>query len=392
MSRQIPPNPQTISVPIVSNKNEQNDVLKFTLSRTDVSVANAIRRIILSEIPCVVFKTTPYEENRALIYTNTSRLNNEIIKQRLSCIPIYIDDLAFPIEDYILEVNEKNDTDTIKIVTTEDFKIKNIKTGKYLSKEGVRKIFPPDSISNAYIDFVRLRPKLSNDIDGEQIHLECSFSISNAKDDGMFNVVSCAAFGNTVDMLAANAAWREKEKKLKEEKTSDDDIEYAKKDWYALDALRFSTPNSFDFMIEKIGVFENEAIVKKACMIMIEKITKFKQAMIEDGRRLVAPAESTIRGSFDIKLEGEDYTLGKVIEYILYETQFLGPDAYNKNYKGDKKLIYCGFRKPHPHINESYIRVGGTKISGQIVTEIVASSCDKAVSIFNKIMEYFTAS
>jgi DNA-directed RNA polymerase subunit L len=392
MSRQMPSEPQTINVPIISNKTEDNEVLKFTLSSVDVSVANAIRRIILSEIPCVVFKTTPYEENRSLIYTNTSRLNNEIIKQRLSCIPIHIDDLAFPIEDYILEVNEKNDTDTIKIVTTEDFKIKNIKNGKYLSREAVHKIFPSDPISNSYIDFVRLRPRLSDDIDGEQIHLECSFSISNAKDDGMFNVVSCAAFGNTVDMISANGAWREKEKNLKEEKVSDEDIEYIKKDWYSLDALRHSTPNSFDFTIETVGVFENEDIVKKACMIMIEKITKFKQSILENGQSLIKTAETTIRGSYDIKLEGEDYTLGKVIEYILYETQFLGQEVYNKNYKGDKKLIYCGFRKPHPHINESYIRVGGNKLSEQIIVDIVASSCDKAVNIFNKIMEYFTTS
>jgi DNA-directed RNA polymerase II subunit RPB3 len=269
-------------IPKVSNKDEENGVLKFTLSDVNVSFANAIRRIILSEIPCIVFKTAPYEENKCLIYINTCRLNNEIIKQRLSCIPIHIDDLSFPIEDYIIEVNEKNDTDTIKIITTQDFKIKNIKNGKYLSKEAVHKIFPQDNISNSYIDFVRLRPRVSDDIEGEQIHLECSFIISNAKDDGMFNVVSCAAFGNTVDMLEANRIWNEKEKQLKEEKQSDEEIEYLKKDWYALDALRHFKPNSFDFTIETIGVFENEDIVKKACSIMIEKITKFKQNVLDN--------------------------------------------------------------------------------------------------------------
>jgi DNA-directed RNA polymerase alpha subunit len=389
MSNPVPSKPQTLSVPIVSNKSEDNGVLKFTLSKVDVSLANAIRRIILSEIPCIVFKTTPYEENKALIYTNTSRLNNEIIKQRLSSIPIHIDDLAFPIEDYILEINEKNDTDTIKIVTTEDFKIKNIKNGKYLSKEAVHKIFPPDSISTSYIDFVRLRPRLSDDIDGEHIHLECSFILSNAKDDGMFNVVSCAAFGNTVNMRSANDNWNEKERKLKEENQSDEDIEFLKKDWYALDALRYSTPNSFDFTIETIGVFENEAIVKKACAIMIEKLVKFKQDIQDNGEHLIEPVETTIRGSHDIKLEGEDYTLGKVIEYILFESQFIGSDLYNKSYKGDKKLTYCGFRKPHPHINESYIRVGGNKINKQNISEMLISSSDKAISMFNHIIGYF---
>jgi len=382
---------QRLAVPIVSNKNEENDVLKFTISNINVSAANAIRRIILSEIPCIVFKTTPYEENKALIYTNTSRLNNEIIKQRLSCIPIHIDDLAFPIEDYILEVNVKNDTDTIRIVTTEDFKIKNIKNDKYLSKEAVRKIFPPNPISRMYIDLVRLRPKMSDDISGEQIHLECSFSIATAKENGMFNVVSCAAYGNTVDMLAANVAWKEKEKQLKEEKLPNDEIEFIKKDWYSLEALRHYKQDSFDFTIETIGVFENENIVNQACRIMIKKLETFKMNILDDGETLIERIDSTIRDCHDIKLEGEDYTLGKVIEYILYETQFLGTEYYNDNYKGNKKLLYCGFKKPHPHINESYIRVGGIKLNKENISDMLVYSTDEAITIFNKIIEYFSS-
>jgi DNA-directed RNA polymerase alpha subunit len=36
---------------------EDDGVLKFTLSGVNVSLANSIRRTILSDIPCVVFKT-----------------------------------------------------------------------------------------------------------------------------------------------------------------------------------------------------------------------------------------------------------------------------------------------------------------------------------------------
>ena len=72
--------------PRINILNEDDNILKFRLSGVDVSLANAIRRIILSDIPCYVFRTTPYSENKATIFINTSRLNNEIIKQRLSCI------------------------------------------------------------------------------------------------------------------------------------------------------------------------------------------------------------------------------------------------------------------------------------------------------------------
>ena len=48
-------------------------------------------------IPTVVFKTFPHSENLANIITNTTRLNNEVLKQRLACIPIHISDLTMPI-------------------------------------------------------------------------------------------------------------------------------------------------------------------------------------------------------------------------------------------------------------------------------------------------------
>ena len=38
-------------------------------------------------------ETLPYEKNDAVFHENTTKFNNEILKQRLSCIPIYINNL-----------------------------------------------------------------------------------------------------------------------------------------------------------------------------------------------------------------------------------------------------------------------------------------------------------
>ena len=120
---------------------ENNDTLTFTLSGVNVSLANAIRRTILSDIPIVVFRTSPIESNKAKITVNTSRLNNEILKQRLSCIPIHISDLQMPLQNYIAELNKENLTDTLMYVTTEDFRIKNVQTGEYLSDKNTKEIW-----------------------------------------------------------------------------------------------------------------------------------------------------------------------------------------------------------------------------------------------------------
>ena len=69
--------------PRIDNISESGDILSFTLSGVNVSLANALRRTILSDIETVIFKTAPQEENNAIIYANTTRFNNEILKQRL---------------------------------------------------------------------------------------------------------------------------------------------------------------------------------------------------------------------------------------------------------------------------------------------------------------------
>ena len=89
---------------------------------------------ILSEIPCIVIKTEPHEENNVNIISNKTRLNNELIKQRISCIPIHIDDIEnFPLDDYVVILNKQNTTNTIMYATSEDFEIQNIKLDKKLS-------------------------------------------------------------------------------------------------------------------------------------------------------------------------------------------------------------------------------------------------------------------
>ena len=166
----------------IANLKEEDGKMTFTISNIDVSYINAIRRTILSDIPIVVFKTTPYEENKANIIVNTSRLNNEIVKQRLSCIPICVKNITeFPIKNYLLELDVENKTDTSIIVTTKDFKIKDLVVDKYLEDGEVKKYFPPYISPNGngeyYIDFLRLRPKISDDIPGERIKLTCEFLI-----------------------------------------------------------------------------------------------------------------------------------------------------------------------------------------------------------------------
>ncbi len=363
--------------PRISNLIEEEGYLKFTLVNCNMSIANALRRIIISDIPTFVFRTFPYSQNKAEITHNTTRFHNEIIKQRLSCIPIHIDDINFPYHDYVVEVDIKNDTDNIIYVTTKDFKIKNISSGRYSDESAVRRIFPPSHLSGDYIEFARLQPRLSENIDGERLTFTCGLDIGRASEDGAYNVISTCAYECTPDQAKASEMWGEKEKAMRKENKSAEEIDFEKRNWMLLEAKRYSIPNSYNFIIETVGVYENMDIVIKACEVMVSKCRKFLYDL-ENGNVPIIQSETTLKNGFDVTLIGEDYTLGKVIEYYLYQEHFIA----------DKTLSFCGFRKPHPHSTDSVIRVAfHNQVDKVGVSGYFQGACDSAINAFTKIVE-----
>lgn len=368
-----------IMSPKISNISNDNDVYHFTLSNINVSVANAIRRTILTEIPIVCFITEYESTNTAVIYENTTSLHNEIIKQRLSCIPVVEKSMNRLPDKYILEINLKNETENVIIITTEHFKIKNKATGEYLSSEETKSIFPPDPLTNQYIDFVRLRPKVNGIILGEQLHLTCEFSVSNAKNNSSFNVVSKCSYENTPDVEKIKTVWEQQQNKLLSEDTTSEDLEYKKRNFMLLDSQRYYLPDSFNFVIQTIGIYNNEDIVKKACAILQNKFVDYIQGIDSD----IIPihtSETTIENCFDIVLEEEDYTVGKVIEYILYDIFYMK----------DKTLTYCGFRKTHPHDNFSIVRIAfAENVDKNVVRQVFRNVCIEATELFKHIHKIF---
>lgn len=365
--------------PSVMDINERNNTLYFTISNINVSFANAIRRVILSDIPTVVIRTFPYEKNDATFEINTTNFNNEIIKQRLSCIPIHITDLDTQLNDYVIEVDVKNTTDQLIYVTTADFKIKNVKTDKYLTDETVNKIFPPNRITEQYIDLCRLKPQYSDNLKGEHLKFTAKLSTGTALENGSFNVVSTCSYANTPNKYEIDQQREIKLTELQSKYSNDEDIQYYLNDWATLDAKRIFIPNSFDFRIKSIGVFNNTDIVIKAIKIIIDRLFALNEVYSKPNN-LINISKITMENSFDITLNNEDYTIGKVLEYSLYELYYLG----------DQTLTFCGFNKPHPHLNESFIRIAFVKsVDNTTVTTYINNAIEMAITYFKKILPNF---
>jgi len=335
----------------IENLKESDETLTFTIAGIDVSYINAIRRTILSDIPIVCFKTTPYEENKANILINTTRLNNEILKQRLSCIPICIKDLEIPFKNYVLEVDVENKTDTAIYVTTKDFKIKNMTTDSYLDEGDLRKIFPsyvpPTGKGEYFIDFVKLRPKLSEELPGERIKLTCALTIGTAREDSSFNVTGTCAYGCTPDETKMVEELAKRKQKWADEGKSEANIAFESANWKLLEGLRYVKRSSFDFILQTVGIYENADIIVKACQILMDKFVEIKRLLDKDEIE-IKPSDSTIETSYDVILENEDYTIGNILNYELYSIY----------YRDLKRLSYVGFKKMHPHDTHSILRLG----------------------------------
>jgi DNA-directed RNA polymerase alpha subunit len=374
---------------LISFKQEENGILNFTIDKINVSFTNAIRRTILSNIPTLVFKCFPDDKNNATFHINTSRLNNEILKQRLQCIPIHISDLTLPYSELVVEINMKNETENTIDLTTEHFKIKNEKTDKYLNDEAVRKIFPPCSITGDFILFARLRPKISTLSPGEELSVSARMSLHTAEEDGAFNVASTCAYKFTVDKIKQDEVWQNKLSEIsQEEKSNSDIIALLQQNWYNHEGLRYFKNDSFDFKVESIGVFSNENLVYTACSILIEKLQNIATDALQETLK-VEKSISTIHNSVDIVLEGYGYTIGKILEYMLN----------NNFYQGEKKKIlnYIGFRKNHPHDEHSIIRLGFiNKINDEseiplesYAKHLIKESCIDSIAIIEEIKHEF---
>ena len=372
-----------MSKPVIESFVDHDGTLKFTVKQINVSLANAVRRTILADIPTYCFRTLPHAENRVDITANTTRLNNEIIKQRMGCIPIHLkandpDFEHFNVEDYRVVLDVQNTGTANAYVTTKDFRMVNVKTGKELSESVVRRIFPPDAITSGYILLARLMPRLTQFVEGERLALTAEIGVGTSRMDGMYNVVSTCAYCATPNVEEAEKVWAERAKILERDGNDPAAIAFEKKNWFAMEAQRYTHPDSFDFIIESVGVYSNTEIVTKSCLLLVEKCKK----LISDienasGDVDVSPSDTTLSNGYDVTLQNEDYTLGKCIEYFIH----------TNHYAGSKTVSFCGFRKNHPHDTHSMIRMAfRAPTDADIVHAYLIAAARDSAAVFDSII------
>ena len=359
---------------LVSNINK-GQILTFKVLNVDVSIVNSIRRVILTEIPTLVFRGFPHYSNKINIKKNNTKFNNEYLKHRISCVPIHMNDEA-DFENiknnYEIRVSVVNKDNKTLYVTTKDFILFNKQTDKEIKD---KHLFIPDAISNDFIPICCLMPRISDTDEPEELTMTIEFDVGTAKEDSCWNVVSKCMYINLPD---EDKIEKEAKKFQKEDE----------KDFRLLDAQRIFIENQYLMSVETVGVFENETIVIKSCQYIKYRLNELAVFLHKEGRLTEPSFVKDKYGLFEetriasesmyyLRIENDDYTIGKIIEKYLY-------------YMFGDKLIYVSFKKEHPHDTHCYIHFAyKTKVEvGQIILDIT-SVIQELMRIYNKIEQSF---
>jgi DNA-directed RNA polymerase subunit L len=362
----------------IQNLLEKNDTITFDLVNSNSSFANALRRIIITNIPSVGFDTYEYQNSSLKIIENTSALTNEIILQRFGLIPIYYDNIeTYDVDKYKFVLDVLNKTNDIIDVTTDDFKIVNLETNK---NENNDKFFKKNTITGDPILILRLKPSANDK--GEKLHIEGKSVIGIGKDHIRYSPVSNICFINKKDPEKVSKALSEyletnKDKDSIKNLTHTFNLEEAD---YHFHTDENDDPNIFEFSLESCGIMSPMTILKEGLKQLSNKIKLFQEELEKnftnnESRINIKSAECMMEAT-DIFIKDEDHTLGYIMQNFIYDAD-------------DSGELFVGYMNPHPLDKIIKLRIMSTDINFiksilQKASNNIIMTCQKIISNINE--------
>ena len=372
-------------------KKINTNTIHFEIHHLHLSMVNAFRRVILSEIPTVGFRTEPYTESTVKIITNTSSLHNEFLAHRIGMIPIgYQNVNEYDETEYKYILKIKNTSKVIINVSSKDIQVLRLDktTGEYtlLNSKERDSFFPPDPITKDYILINRLKPDVTDEDNGEEIHIEATAVVSNGKENARWSPVCLSTFHNKIDNEKKTVLFN----KIKDEFKKNNEGSISKEDEQALQhrfdifeadrifhTNKHNEPNNFVFKVESIGILKPKNIILKAIRLIEDKINTFLLNLKKDNSDIISVYPSnTSQEAVDISIKNEDHTLGNIIQshFNYYDDSI---DEYFFPHR--ENINFVGYYEPHPLDHQIVVRIG--------LTKSYENKRRKEVSEYNRIEE-----
>ena len=306
--------------------NDPSHRFTFEAYDIDLSILNAFRRIILTDIPVIGFDG---EEHASLeVIENTGPLHNEYILQRFGCIPIHLNESdidTFESDDYIFELNIKNEDSIILNVTTHNFTVTY--KDKALSHKEIITLFPADPISKDPILITRLRQ-------GEHLHVKGKAVRRTAHDHGGFTP-ALATLRFMQDSAIATQSYG----------VLDRERAYIKNE--------YGDPTVVIFEIDSFSSLTPRYLILKSIEILMNKLHMVIQEIYNPESQKVKFTLQENNGGGEFLFTNEDDTLGNFLQSLMHNHYIRNkkPAAHNLI------LSYVGYFCPHPLEKTMVLRI-----------------------------------
>lgn len=373
-------------------KKHGRDAISFRMAPTDVAFANTLRRLILTGVETVGFRSDINELGKTsdvLVTRNNTPMTNEMLADRIGLLPIVVKNpLEWDPKKYIFKLSVINESSEPRDVVAADIQVFEIdKEGKETPVAN-NTFFPPDPVSGDTSLIAVLKPKKIGQAP-EGIELTATASLGKGREHSRFNPVSQCSYRYTRDTDERRLGelfekWLTKAKKIPDPKALEEDqrkaflAEYNTMEidrCYMMD--KNGEPTSFDFYVETVGTLDPYTIVIRALDVAAAICSEFTnldtQALPQDLR--VVPAANRLEG-FDFIFQKQDHTLGNLFQSYI--------DLFMMD---GSKVTYVGYNVPHPLRDEMVLRLGiagGQEVEARKVLAEAARGC---VALFRGFKE-----
>jgi DNA-directed RNA polymerase subunit L len=297
-----------------------NEVISFDLNNDSkeikTSFANALRRTIISDIYTYIINN-----ETIIFFDNTSMLNNEFLKHRLTLIPIISDLDNINYEDITITCKKKNENENMENIYVSDF----------ICIDNKNNIID-NNILFKYPNI--LFAKLKNN---QFLSFECKLTKNNAYYGGsFFSPVSVCVYTFKLDDKKVNEMTNEMSDAQKKTFASQDIERIYKKN-------ENGDPYCYQFQIESSGFYNSKNILLLGIDALKERLNNLKIEFKNQKSKKITLLENNENPDFfEFLIDHENETIGNLLSTYI---------TYNPN------IYFCGYVIEHPLKNNIILRI-----------------------------------